>query len=92
MTREEIEQAWMEDFESNDRVIGFRGSLCEFLAKKHKPLRERFESVWGEVMVDRFVVFISDYYKHDVDQEELSYLLRALTLNILLDDNPNLLS
>ncbi len=76
LTRLEIEQAWI------DQSYFMGALLCRFTIGT--KLRRGWFKVWY-----REHGFISDKFSdvHFLDKEVLSYLTRALSLNMLLDDN-----
>ena len=88
MTREEIEQLWIEV--STDIMFG--KPLCDFMyLVGNSDLEGQWNKIWG----NQNYTYISDYFDDDYywlslinseDYYTLSYLLRALSLNILLDD------
>lgn len=85
MTREEIELDWLRQSNSDFREGKF---LCWFL--EDKTLYPTFLKVYDKSASD----IIEDYFNDDyggMSPLELGYLIRALTLNMLLDDNPDLL-
>lgn len=88
MTREEIEKLWLKD--NGGRSFG--RLLCRFMYEVgDSNLISQWNGVWGSQKHN----CISDYYCDDYycdtisieDYCNLTYLLRALSLNILLDNN-----
>ncbi len=88
MTRKEIEKLWIE--ESIERRYG--KPLCDFM---YEVGNDDLIRQWDEIWDSQKYSYISDYFDDDyyyktISSENyyvLSYLLRALSLNILLDDN-----
>lgn len=78
MTRKEIEDSWLEDSEVYNGGEGLCITFGEVGLVKE----------WGEVWRGSKRLFISGYFIRE-DSElyfELSYLTRALSLHMLLDD------
>lgn len=94
LTRKEIEDKWIDESKGEYSSGEW---LCTFLRNNRYDLYEIFHSkVWGEfgskerplhLTYRRSAMIISE--TAELDQDE-TYLLRALTLNILLDDNEHL--
>ena len=90
--REEIERNWRAE-----SSFGFgRGHpLCSFAKRHAEELIDPFKKVWDSrtplglghgYMYMRTPGYMDEYLGEMCDNEE-AYLLRALTLNMLLDDN-----
>ena len=88
-TRKEIEYLWQLGVEprgAGKSLCGFVGSECG------DSLYYKWEEIWGERGYmengSQPPVYILYYFQRDND---MTYLCRALSLNILLDDNEELL-
>ena len=83
--REQIEQDWIDESSEDGK------SLCRFINDKdlHYMLIKAWIEVWYSE--EREHSYIHNYFYGDQERLELSYLCRALTLNMLLDDNEGLL-
>ncbi len=85
MTRKEIEEYWV-------RVSDMSGDeLCFFIPEYMS--KDAF-SIWkSTIWVDIDVIYIDDYFHNDSniqsfkDCQDMTYLCRALSLNMFLDDN-----
>jgi hypothetical protein len=81
MNRHEIENKFIKE------SLGFREGpqLCGF------TYRIGHKKVWDKIWKDNEYIFISDYFYFDSETKKdymtMSYLCRALTLNMILDDN-----
>lgn len=79
MTRKEIESKWMRNSE------GFPAGLSPYVAIKGTPLYEAWDKIVLEGSLLSWVQFLGEF---DEDhKKDLVYLCRALSLNMLLDDN-----
>lgn len=78
--REEIERAWVE--ESVKKLSGI--PLCSFIDySKFLAIRKAWNQVWDK----QSKVYMYAYFQRESYFSDLTYLCRALSLNMLLDDN-----
>jgi len=91
MTREEIERLWVQ--ESDGYSYGYSKPLCSLMFEVgNSDLIRRWDKIWYSQKYNYISDYFDDgYYDYNPISSEdyyvLSYLLRALSLNILLDDN-----
>jgi len=84
ITRKEVKQAFINFI----HPAGRGPTLCNFTANQSYDLGQAFKKVW-DIRPNR-PTFITGLFIDEPCQDELTYLCRALTLNILLDDNEEL--
>lgn len=85
MKRSEIEKKWVENSYDTGAM------LCSFFYHNHSQLEKVFSKTYRGChgLISSYPFF--DNELNSTDTPDVSYLLRALTLNMLLDDNPELL-
>ena len=90
VTRKQVENKWLKKSkEQSERGLNSGVSLCMFLRNlDSNALSYRWEAVWCTPR--RLRVYIASYFEDESDQGDLSYLCRALSLHMLLDDNQDI--
>ena len=76
LTRQEIETKWL-------HTVG--KPLCLFTS--NVGLRGEWDKVWASARYDHDLLYINCAFAGDRHVQDLTYLTRALSLNMLLDDN-----
>lgn len=79
--REEIEKAWVKE---SEKYYGGE-ALCWFLKKHYTEAESNWCSTWKKQ--EFFAIYCYFGAVFDYNTADLTYLCRALSLNMLLDDN-----